>query len=341
MDLDRLVTPEDWQAAARETLAPDVFDFYAGGAGDEWTLRENERAFTRWVLRPRVLQGGAPVDASTTVLGTPISFPVLVAPWAFQWMAHPDGEQATARAASDAGTVMVVSSTAASTVAEVAAAGDGPKWWQLYLATDRPLSADLLAQAVDAGYRAICWTVDFPVMGLRLRDVRSGFTLPMGLPGTDHEFDPAMTWDDLAWIREHAGGLPVVVKGILTAADARVAVDHGADAVVVSNHGGRQLDRVPAALDALPEVVAAVGGEVPVLVDGGVRRGVDVVMALALGAAAVMVARPVAWGLAVASEAGVARVLAGLRAETENAMALLGARQVGAITRDHVGPATA
>jgi isopentenyl diphosphate isomerase/L-lactate dehydrogenase-like FMN-dependent dehydrogenase len=330
----RFLTVDDYEPVARERLERGVYDYYAGGAGDEVTLRENVRAFERWVVRPRFLRGSGSPDPSTTVLGVPIAFPLLVAPWAYQWMAHEDGEEGTARAAGDAGTVMVVSSTAVDRLEGVAIAGSGPKWWQLYLAEDRGYSADMLARVVAAGYGAIVWTVDVPALGLRRRDARNGFVLPMGLTGgARSDFEPNLTWEDLAWIREHAPGLPVLVKGILTAEDARLAAEHGADAVVVSNHGGRQLDRAPAGIDALPEVVEAVGGSIPVLVDGGVRRGLDVLTALALGAVAALVARPIAWGLAAVGEAGVRDVLRILHDEFVHAMSLTGCRSV-----DEIGP---
>jgi 4-hydroxymandelate oxidase len=334
------LTVDDYEPAAMAVLPPDVADYYAGGAGDERTLRANRDAFGRWVLRPRVLRGAADPDTRSTLLGADLAFPVLIAPWAYARMAHPDGEKGIRRAADRAGSLMVVSSTAFDVLEEVAAAASSPAWWQLYLATDRGFSADMLARVAAAGYGAIVWTVDFPVAGLRHRDTRSGFVMPFGLRGTDeYEFDPSITWEDLGWIREHAPGLPVLVKGILTAEDAMLAVEHGADGVIVSNHGGRQLDAAPAALDALPEVVEAVAGRAPVLVDGGVRRGTDVVTALALGAAAVLVARPICWGLAVAGEEGVADVLRILRAEVENTMALCGARDLAAIGPGLIAPA--
>jgi isopentenyl diphosphate isomerase/L-lactate dehydrogenase-like FMN-dependent dehydrogenase len=226
---------------------------------------------------------------------------------------------------------MTVSTTALHRLEEVAAASDFEKWWQLYVFTDRGLTVEMLRRVHAADYRAICFTVDFPVGGLRHRDTRSGFEMPIGLPENELVYDPRLTWDDLMWIREHAP-LPLLVKGILTGEDARIAVDAGVDGIVVSNHGGRQLDGVAAAAAALPEVVEAVGGRVPVLVDGGVRRGVDVFRALALGAAAVMVGRPTCWGLAAAGEDGVLDVLRILRAELENTMALAGVGSVADIT---------
>ena len=334
----RFLTVDDYEPAAREVLPPDTYHYYAGGAGDEWTLAENRRAFDRWVIRPRVLTGAYPPDPATEILGTRIGFPVLVAPWAYQRLANPDGEVATARAAARAETIMVVSTTALDRLEAVAEASTFAKWWQLYVFTDRGVSAELLRRVYAAGFGAVCFTVDFPVGGLRHRDTRSEFDVPIGLPQDDLIFDPSITWDDLEWIRGLAP-LPLLVKGILTAEDARIAVEHGVDGIVVSNHGGRQLDGVAAGISALPEVVEAVQGKVPVLVDGGVRRGIDIFKALALGAAAVMVGRPAAWGLAVAGEEGVVDVLGILRAELENAMTLAGVRTVGEITSSFIAPA--
>ncbi|HEY6567594.1 MAG TPA: alpha-hydroxy acid oxidase [Actinomycetota bacterium] len=335
----RYVTVDDYEPVAKAALPPDVWDYFAGGAGDERTLVQNERAFDRWILRPRFLRAAGRPDPSTSILGTEIAFPILVAPWAYQRLAHADRELATARAAAAAGTIMVVSSTATDILEDVASASAGPKWWQLYVFTDRGRSGEMLARVASAGYQAICWTVDFPVNGLRHRDTRSGFVMPMGLPDGDAEYDPLLSWDDLAWIRGLVPGLPIVVKGLLTAEDAELAVQAGADAIVVSNHGGRQLDSSPAGLDALPEVVAQVAGRVPVLMDGGVRRGVDVLKAIALGASAVLVGRPAVWGLAADGEAGVVGVLGILRAEFENAMALTGCRTVPEIGHQLVTPA--
>jgi 4-hydroxymandelate oxidase len=331
VDEPRFVIVDDYEPVARERLPKDVYDYYAGGAGEEWTLAENRRAFDRWILRPRFLRATGPPDPSTDLFGTRISSPILVAPWAYQRLAHPDGERATARAASSAGTIMVVSTTAADDLEEVAKAGDMPKWWQLYIFTDRGKTAEVLDRVAAAGYAAICWTVDFPANGLRHRDTRNGFVMPMGLEVDELVYDPMITWDDLAFIRKHVPGVPLLVKGILTAEDAELALRAGVDGIVVSNHGGRQLDSTAAGIDALPEVVEAVAGRVPVLVDGGVRAGTSVVKAVALGAAAVLVGRPAVWGLAAAGEEGVADVLRILREEFENAMALVGCRTVGDI----------
>ena len=338
MGTPKIVTVDDYEPLAKRVLPADVFDYYAGGAGNEWTLAENRRAFEDWVIRPRMLTGAWPIDPSTRILGTDIAFPVLVAPWAYQRRAHADGEHATARAAARAGTVMVVSSTAFEYLEEVAAASDAPKWWQLYVFTDRGETVEMLHRVHAAGFAAVCLTVDFPASGLRHRDTRSGFDMPIGLPDDDIVYAPDLTWDDLSWIRD-AAPLSLFVKGIMTGEDARIAVDRGVDGIVVSNHGGRQLDSVHAPISVLPEVVEAVGGRVPVLVDGGFRRGTDVFKALALGAGAVMVGRPACWGLAAAGEDGVADVLRILRSELENTMVLAGTRSVADITGAHVARA--
>jgi 4-hydroxymandelate oxidase len=335
----RFVTADDFEPAARRVLPTTAYDFFAGGAGDELTVADNRRSFDRWLIRPRFLRGSGSPETSTRVLGTDLSFPVLVAPWAYQRMAHPDGESATARAAARAGTVMCVSSTTVGFLEEIAAAAMGPKWWQLYMFSDREATAEMLKRVAGSGFAAIVWTVDVPVLGLRHRDTRNGFVMPIGMPWDDLTYDSDLTWDDLPWIRGQVPNLPVLVKGLLTAEDAELAMEAGVDGIVVSNHGGRQLDGSPAALDALPEIVEVVAGRVPVLVDGGVRRGTDVLKALALGAAAVLVARATVWGLAVAGEDGVADVLRILRDEFANAMALAGCRTVAEITRAHVTPA--
>jgi 4-hydroxymandelate oxidase len=332
-----LVTVDDYERAARKTLPREVYDYYAGGAGAEWTLRENRAAFDRWVLRPRVLVGVEERDTSTELLGSRVSVPVLVAPWAFQELAHREGEVATARAAARAGTIMVLSSTASHRVDEVARATNSPKWFQLYVHVDRGFTRDLLGRAHAAGFGAVMLTADVPFIGNRERDVRNQLDLPVLGRGQQLDFDPAISWDDLGWIREVAP-VPLLIKGILTAEDARLALEHGVEGIVVSNHGGRQLDGSPAALDALVEVVDAVAGRCPVLVDGGIRRGTDTLKALALGAGAVMVGRAAAWGLAAGGEDGVAQVLELLRQELDLAMALSGCRTVKEIDRGLIRP---
>ena len=277
---ERLVNVDDYAEAARERLEPGAFGYVAGGAGDEHTLRGNAAAFLRWELRPRVLVDVGSVTTATTVLGTEVALPVLVAPTAFQRLCDPEGELATARAAARAGTVMSLSTLSSVTPAELAAAAPGAQqWFQLYWSRDRGFTQELVAAAVEAGFAALMLTVDLPVAGRRERDVRAAFALPDDLPLPNlpqtlqrEDFHPALhavvddtlTWRDLEWLRSVCP-LPLVIKGILTAEDALLAAEHGAAAIVVSNHGGRQLDGVPATLDVLPEVVEAVGERVEVL----------------------------------------------------------------------------
>jgi isopentenyl diphosphate isomerase/L-lactate dehydrogenase-like FMN-dependent dehydrogenase len=342
----------EYERLAEERLAPDVFGYFQGGAGDEWTLAENVAAFNRWVLRPRMLVDVGRVITATTVLGQDLSMPVLVAPTALQRLAHPDGEAATARAAAAAGTIFCLSTISSVSPTELGdSAPEGKRWFQLYWSRDRGFTADLVADAAAAEFSAIVLTVDLPVGGRRERDLRLGFQIPPDLPlpnvgrplsgrelqaALNELVDPTITWRDLEWLVS-LSDLPVLVKGVLTSEDARLACAHGVAGVVVSNHGGRQLDGVAASIDALPQVVDACGGEVAVLVDGGIRRGTDVVKALALGAHAVLIGRPALWGLAVDGEQGVRRVLELLRAEVELALTLLGCPSPDAVSRDRVG----
>ena len=348
----------DYERLAEERLDAAAFGYFAGGAGDEWTLRENLAAFNRYVLRPRVLVDVTSVSTRTSVLGAELNAPIVVAPTAFQRMAHADGELAMARGAAAADTVMCLSTLATATLEEVAdAAPDAPRWYQLYWPPDRGLVREVVARVEAAGYRALVVTVDLPVLGRRERDLRTGFSVPADTPvpafaafaETEGAVTPAqiewavdrsLTWKDLEWLRGTTG-LPLVVKGLLTAEDAQLALASGADGIVVSNHGGRQLDGVAASLDALPEIVEAVGGRAEVLMDGGVRRGIDVVKALALGARAVLVGRAPLWGLAVDGADGVTRVLALLQAEVHLALALCGCPSPNAVSREHVARAAA
>jgi len=352
-----MINVADYAEAARETLPRMAYDYYASGSRDETTLRENRAAFGRWRLRHRVLRDVSDCDASVRLLGHELAMPVLVAPTAFHAMAHPDGELATARVAGEAGTVMTLSTLSNRHMEEVAAATDGPAWFQLYVYRDREATAQLIRRAEDAGFDALAFTVDAPVLGTRERDVRNRFHLPEGLsvanlpdamsdvPEAEADsglgayvashMDPSLDWETLSWLVERTG-LPVWVKGVLHPRDAALAAEHGAAGVWVSNHGGRQLDGEMATIDALPEVVEAVEGRVPVILDGGVRRGTDVLTALALGARAVAVGRPVLWGLAVDGPAGAREVLGILREELVEAMKLAGCRSRGEITRDLV-----
>ncbi|MFI5227492.1 MAG: alpha-hydroxy acid oxidase [Gemmatimonadales bacterium] len=348
LNLDRL------EPLARERLDPMLFDYMAGGAADEWTLAENRAAWSRIQLLPRMLRGTAERSLATTVLGTPVSFPVLVPPMAFQGMCHVDAEAATARAAADEGTIFCASTVSNCSLEAIAQASNGPRWFQLYVYRDRSVTRDLVQRAAAAGYSALCLTVDTPLAGQRERDRRNSLRMPphlelgnfpashtkhhqegaAGVSALAHyiaaQWDAGLTWADVDWLRS-ISPVPVVVKGVLAPDDAVLAVEHGAAGVIVSNHGGRQLDTVPAPVTMLRAVVDAVGGRAEVLIDGGVRRGTDVLKALALGARAVLVGRPVLWGLALDGADGVRAVLRHLRGELDLAMALAGCASVDGV----------
>jgi len=349
----------DYEELARKKLSQPFFDYIAGGADDEVTLRRNREAFERIELKPRALVDVSVIALSTNDLGQRVEMPVLLAPVAVQRLAHPEGELATARAAATAGTIMTLSTMASASIEEVAAASDGPKWFQLYVHRDREVSKRMVQRSEVAGYKAICLTVDVPRLGRRERDFRNRLEYPPGvahrnyigeveLPplevgageselsaSADVLIDPSLTWDAIDWLRSFTS-LPIILKGIMTADDARLALDHAASAIVVSNHGGRQLDGAPATIAVLPEVVAAIEGRCEVLLDSGIRRGTDVLKALALGANAVLVGRAYIWGLAVSGEAGVTQVLSMLRNELELAMALCGCRSVAEVSPEVV-----
>ena len=348
----------EYEAHAQQRLERNAFDYYVSGAHDELTLRDNRVAYDRRRLAYRVLVDVSERDPKTTVLGHPISLPVMIAPTAFHRMAHPDGECATVRAAGAAGTVMILSSLSNTPVEEVVAAATGPVWFQLYVYRDRKATEGLVRRAEAAGCKALVLTVDAPQLGRRERDVRNRFHLPEGLSvanmlpagyGAVDEppaesglaayfaglIDPSLTWDDIAWLRELTE-LPLLLKGVVRADDAARAAEAGVAGIVVSNHGGRQLDTSIATIDALPSIVDAVAGRAEIVLDGGIRRGTDVIKAVALGAKAVCVGRPVLWGLAVDGQAGVERVLGILREEIDLAMALCGTPNVDSMTRDLV-----
>ncbi|GAB1823609.1 alpha-hydroxy acid oxidase [Herbidospora sp. RD11066] len=320
-----------YEAAARERLPRAHYDYFAGGAGDEGAVAENEAAFARLRLAPRVLSGAVP-DPAVTLLGCRASLPLLIAPTAFHRLAHPDGELATARAAAAEETVMVVSMASTTAIEPLAETG-ATLWFQLYVQPDMAFTERVVARVEKAGCRALVVTADSPVFGTRPRDLHNGFhALPAHLACENLregdvvrrvEFSPEISWAHLDRLRE-VTDLPLVVKGVTHPADARLAIDHGAALVMVSNHGGRQLDRTAAPIDLLPGIVEAVDGAVPVTLDGGIRRGTDVVAALALGARAVLLGRPVIWALAAGGEAGVREVLGWFRTEIESAMALAG-----------------
>jgi 4-hydroxymandelate oxidase len=342
----------DYARWAEERLEPGPWAYLAGGSGDEWTLRENRAAYERWTFRPRVLCDVSAVTTATTVLASELELPVLVAPVAYQQLYDPQGECATARASAAVGAGMAVSTFSTRTHEDIAAAAPGlVQWCQLYVFRDRGATREHLAGAEAAGCGAVVLTVDTPRLASRERDVRLGFQVPSDLPlpyaratigdapaNPADQFallDASISWHDLEWVASE-GRLPVVLKGIVTAEDATLAVEHGAAAIVVSNHGGRQLDGVPATLDALPEVVEAVRGRVEVYLDGGIRRGTDVAKALALGARAVLAGRAPMYGLAAAGEDGVRHVLELLRDELALALCLLGCTSPGELTSSHV-----
>ncbi len=335
---------------ARRAIGEMAYAYYAGGSDDERLLRGNVDAWARWQLHPRVLAGLAGVSCSTSVLGQPVSVPVAVAPTAIQGLAHPDAEVATARGAAEAGALMILSSLATSPLEDVAAAvPDAVRWMQIYILKDRARTADLAARAAANGFGALVLTVDAPVSGLRLREWRTGVRLPddLALPNltggsadaardggfmavVTREFEPALTPDDIGWLAG-LSSLPVVVKGVQRADDAVRCVEAGAAAVVVSNHGARQLTDAPPTADILPEIAAAVDGRAEVYVDGGIRRAPDVVKALALGARAVLIGRPLLWALATGGASGVSALLRWFETELKRAMALCGAGSVPAI----------
>ncbi|XP_064972603.1 glycolate oxidase 5-like isoform X1 [Musa acuminata AAA Group] len=373
----------EYEAVAKQKLPKMVFDYYASGAEDQWTLKENREAFSRILFRPRILIDVSRIDMTTTVLGFKISMPIMIAPTAMQKMAHPEGEYATARAASAAGTIMTLSSWATSSVEEVASTGPGIRFFQLYVYKDRNVVAQLVRRAERAGFKAIALTVDTPRLGRREADIKNRFTLPPFLTLKNFEgldlgkmdkvslrcpcslsdfmsmflaqnvfgemqaddsglasyvagqIDRTLSWKDVKWLQTITT-MPILVKGVLTAEDTRLAIQSGAAGIIVSNHGARQLDYVPATITALEEVVKAAQGRVPVFLDGGVRRGTDVFKALALGASGIFIGRPVVFSLAAAGEAGIRNVLQMLRDEFELTMALSGCTSLKEITRSHI-----
>ena len=346
LDLTQLINLHDFEAAGQPRLTQNALDYYRSGANDGHTLSNNQAAFSRLRLRPRMLNDVSHVRLETSVLGLPLSAPIGVAPSAFHGLAHQDAELGTVRATAAAGRVMTLSTLSNTSIEEVAAQADGRLWFQLYLYRDRELARALVQRAGAAGARALVLTVDTPRLGRREANVRHGFVLPPHLStpnvGAQEQMsqidaeggsqlaeyfaelmDPSLSWRDVEWLRGITD-LPIVLKGVLTAEDAELAVQHGAAAIWVSNHGGRQLDTAVASIEALPEVVQAAAGRAEVYLDGGIRRGTDVLKALALGARAVFLGRPVLYGLACGGQAGVSRVLDLLTDELRLAMALSG-----------------
>ncbi|MBK8981529.1 MAG: alpha-hydroxy-acid oxidizing protein [Ignavibacteria bacterium] len=350
------ITISDIEIIAKEKLHPHAFDYYSSGADDEITLKENCNAFNKIFLKYRVLVDVSKRDMSATVLGHKTSVPFLIAPTAFHKMAYPDGEIATAKAAGKAGTVMILSTLSNSTVEEVTEAASGPVWFQLYVFKDREITRDLIKRAEAACVKAIVITVDAPLLGQRVRDVKNKFDLPSGLTVKNLEkyfkedlivnkndsglasyvkenLDASLNWKDISWIRS-VTKLPLILKGIACREDAILAAEHNVEGIVVSNHGGRQLDTCRATIDVLPEVADAVKGKTEIYLDGGIRRGTDILKSIALGADAVLIGRPVIWGLAYNGENGVTDALNILRKELDLAMALCGCADLKNITKD-------
>jgi len=347
----------EYEELARQTMPRTHFDYFGGAAADGITARENRRAFEDLALRYRVFADVGDRDLSITLFGRKLDWPVAIAPMAFQQLAHPQAEIATVKAAGRTGTLFVASTMATTSLEDIAAAATGPCWFQLYVYRDRSFTKALVERAEAVGYEALMVTADTPVLGRREQDMRNRFHIPPGvriknLEGTPFasfglddggeytgarymlaSLDPSLTWKDLEWLCSITR-LPVIVKGVVRGDDAEQAMKCGAGGIAVSNHGGRQLDSAIATLRALPDVVQGVAGRGEVLVDGGVRRGTDIVKALALGAKAVLLGRPVIWGLATGGEDGVARLLGLLREEFDTALALCGCKSVDRVTRD-------
>lgn len=327
----------DYEALAQARLDPAAWAYYSSGVDDEVTLRANRAGFEKLQLLPRMLSGVSSADLRTTVLGTPVSMPILVAPTALQGLACPDADCATARAAGSVGTLMTAATESTRTLEEIAAVATGPLWFQLYVYRTRHIAEDIVRRVERAGYSALVLTVDAPRWGRIGRSLRVGRAIAPDMvlanfeaPGYADLQPAALSWDDLEWLRSLTD-LPLILKGLLTPEDAAMAVEHDVAGIIVSNHGARALDGVPSSIEALPAVVEAVGGRIEVYMDGGVRRGTDVLKALALGARAVMIGRPVLWGLAVNGAEGVEHVLRLLRDELEHAMVLAGRQDIGSL----------
>ncbi|GJQ67426.1 hypothetical protein Trydic_g8287 [Trypoxylus dichotomus] len=357
--MTELVCVRDFEKHAQGVLSKNALDYYRSGAGQETTLENNRNAFSKLRIKPRFLTDVSKRNLSTTVLGYKISMPIGVSPTAMQRMAHPEGECANARAAEASGTIFILSTIATSSIEEIAeAAPNCLKWFQLYIYVDREVTKNLVRRAEKAGFKALALTIDTPFFGLRLADVRNKFSLPPHLRFANFAgekstkinikvegsglnnyveklFDASLTWDDVKWLQSITS-LPIILKGILTKEDAQIAASMGVAGILVSNHGARQVDGVPASIEALPEIVAAVGDKLEIYLDGGITDGTDVLKALALGAKMVFVGRPALWGLAYGGEAGVKKVLDILKKEFDFALALTGCRTPRDITRSMV-----
>ncbi|XP_043793473.1 peroxisomal (S)-2-hydroxy-acid oxidase GLO5 [Apis laboriosa] len=354
-----MICIEDFQKYADQHLTPSVRDYYNSGAGEQFSLKLNTEAFKKYRIRPRFLRNVSKRDLSTTILGEKISMPLGIAPAAMQRMAHPEGECANARAAQGAGTIYILSTISTSSIEEVAeAAPNAIKWFQLYIYKDRNVTINLVGRAERAGFKAVVLTVDAPLFGDRRADIRNKFSLPNHLRLGNFQgelstkinnaksgsglseyvmnlFDASLTWDDIKWLKSITK-LPIVLKGILTPQDAELAIENGISAIIVSNHGARQVDCIPATIEALPEIVKAVNGKLEVYMDGGIRQGIDVFKALALGAKMVFTARPLLWGLSYGGEHGARAVLEIFRKEIDIAFALTGCATISDVTKDMI-----
>lgn len=342
-------TLDQLENKAKDLLDPATYDYIAGGAGNEWGVNNNRNAFLGYHLVPRVAQSNEPADISITLFDKQFPSPLIIGPCAFHKLAHPQGELATARATSKNNSIMTLSTMSTYSIEEVASASNSTKWFQLYVYTNTELTLNLITRAEKCGYTALVVTVDAPMMGLRLRDIHNTFSLPSSIQAanfreiglanlsdktagssikdyTDKQF-ATVTWETIDWLRKHTK-LPIILKGILNPDDAFEAINHGVSGLIISNHGGRQLESVVAPIDALPAIAKAVQNRIPLIVDGGIRSGEDILKAIALGAHAVMIARPILWGLAVAGEEGVSVVLDKLQRELVTAMRLVGCQSL-------------
>jgi isopentenyl diphosphate isomerase/L-lactate dehydrogenase-like FMN-dependent dehydrogenase len=346
------------ELAAEEKLTKDIYDYYAGGAGDELTLHRNCRAYDRFQLVPQVLSGIQTSDLSVKILGTSLAFPIIGAPMAFQCLGHEDGELATAQALNEMGLVFTCSVLSTISLEEISTKIDGSQWFQIYIFKDREITRDLIRRAESSGYRAIILTVDVPIMGYRERDNRNQFCLPPSIIAanlikyqggykklssksnfsaikmfTDNQFDASLTWKDIDWLKSQTT-LPIIIKGILRPSDAVKAIDYGADAIIVSNHGGRQLDSTCSTIEVVSLIAKQVKNRIPVLLDGGIRRGSDILKALAMGADSILLGRPLLWGLSLAGAEGVCEVLKILKRELMETMILCGYSSIAELKED-------
>lgn len=349
----KTLTNDELIEKSKKILDPAIFDFISGGSGSEWGVANNLDAFQHYQIVPRVLQKSGTIDTSAVLLGKKLPSPIIIAPCAFHKLVCADGELATARAAAKSDTIFTLSTMSTCSIEEVSTASSADKWFQLYVFKDREITTELVRRAESAGYKALVVTVDVPAMGMRLRDIRNQFSLPPGIEAvnfkkfglssisektdgskvkehTDQQFDADLGWDSIDWLRSITK-LPIILKGILNPEDASEAVKHKIAAIVVSNHGGRQIDSIISPLDALPEIVKAVDNKIPLIVDGGVRTGEDVFKAIALGASAVMIARPVLWALSIGGQAELEALFERLQSELTLTMKLAGCNNLQVI----------